>query len=149
MPELTLIRQIAAPPERVFRYITQTERLMEWWGHETTTVPDHDLSFESAGRPWYSVLRFGDGREMKMSGHVTHVDAPRSVGFTWAWHDADGTRGVETHVTIRVAPDGADGTEVTLTHVDLPDDDYAARQMRGWGGTLDRLVNVAQNRRRT
>ena len=46
-------------------------------------VPEHNLDFSRTG-PWYSVMQNAEGQTYKVSGHVTHVDPPNSVGFTWA-----------------------------------------------------------------
>ena len=109
MAVLTLERRFDAAPKRVFEYISKTGRLLEWWGPEGIKVPDHALGFDREG-PWYSVMRLSDGRDLKVSGHVTHVDPPNSVGFTWAWHDENDVRGVESHVTIRLVPAQSGGT---------------------------------------
>lgn len=141
MPTVTLERSFDAPIERVFAFVTKTEHLLKWWGHDGMTLPEHDLGFDRPG-PWMSVLQSAEGNRFKMSGQVTHVEAPTSVGFTWAWHDAEDRRGAESHVTIRLAPAADGGTDMVLTHVDLPDEDMAGRQRRGWTSTLGRLERV-------
>ena len=144
MAILTLERTFRAGQDRVFDYVSRTERLLEWWGPEGIVVPEHALSFEREG-PWYSVMRLPDGRDLKVSGHVTHVDPPNSVGFTWAWHDETGTRGVESHVTIRLVPAQNGGTHLTLTHADLPDGEPAESHKRGWTSSLRKLEAIFQS----
>ena len=139
MTGVRLERHLPHPPDRVFAFVTEEARVLTWWGHDATEVVDPALSFEREG-PWRATLRFPDGREMTMAGHVTHVDRPRSVGFTWRWSGADDWDDAESHVTIRLdpAPDG--GTDLTLDHVRLPEaTDWPARQTKGWGSTLTRL----------
>ena len=138
MPTLTLERRLAAAPERVFDFVTKTENLLKWWGPEGCHVPEHQLSLEATG-PWMSVMQNTEGQRFKVSGHVTHVDRPVSVGFTWAWHDETDRRGVESHVTIRLVPAQGGGTDLTITHVDLPDDETADNHNKGWTSTLNKL----------
>ena len=144
MPELTLERHLDAAPEKVFDYVSIPERVLEWWGPEGATIPESELAFGRKG-PWYSVMRLDDGRHLKVSGHVTHVDPPKSIGFTWAWHDENDVRGVESHVTIRLVPAQGGGTALTLTHRDLPDPETADNHRRGWDSTLRKLETALSN----
>ena len=144
MTTLTLERRFDAPPEKVFAYISQTKHLLKWWGPEGMDVPEHNLAFDRTG-PWYSVMTNDEGQRYKVSGHVTHVDAPHSVGFTWAWHDETDARGVESHVTIRLVPAQGGGTEFQLNHVDLPGDDVAANHEQGWSSSLRKLEALANS----
>jgi len=138
MPTLTLERRLNAAPDRVFDFVTKTENLLKWWGPEGVHVPEHQLSLEAKG-PWMSVMQNSDGQRYKVSGQVTHVDPPVSVGFTWAWHDESDTRGVESHVTFRLVPAQGGGTDLTITHVDLPDDTSAQNHDKGWSSSLNKL----------
>ena len=139
MTGIRIERHLPHPPHRVFAYVTDERHVLTWWGHDSTTVVDPDLSFDRPG-PWRATLRFPDRREVTMSGHVTHVDPPRSVGFTWQWDGQDGWDDAESHVTIRLDPAPGGGTDLTLDHVRLPDAaDWPLKQTRGWGSTLGRL----------
>lgn len=142
MPTLVLNRTFQADPETVFAYVSKTEHLLKWWGPEGMHVSKHDMSFEQKG-PWMSVMTNSEGQNYKVSGHVTHIDAPRSIGFTWAWHDENDQRGVESHVTIKLVPAQGGGTAFELSHVDLPDDDSAANHEQGWGSSLVKLEKLA------
>ncbi len=142
MATLTLERDFAADPETVFAYVSKTEHLLKWWGPEGMTLPEHQLDFTSKG-PWVSVMQNADGQRYKVSGQVTHVDPPRSVGFTWAWHDESDTRGVESHVTIKLVPAANGGTRFQLSHVDLPSDEVAVNHEQGWTSSLRKLERLA------
>lgn len=146
MATLTLERRLAAAPERVFDYVSKTEHLLKWWGPEGTQVPpeEHALSFQKTG-PWMSVMMNAAGNRFKVSGQVTHVDPPASIGFTWAWHDENDRRGVESHVTIKLVPAQGGGTELTLTHVDLPDEETGFTHRDGWTSSLRRLEAMANS----
>lgn len=144
MATLTIERLFTADPETVFAYVSQTEHLLKWWGPEGMNVPEHDLAFDRKG-PWVSVMQNAEGQQFKVSGQVTHVDPPKSVGFTWAWHDEKDQRGVESHVTIKLVPATGGGTKFQLSHVDLPSDDVAANHQQGWTSSLKKLEALANS----
>lgn len=138
MADLNLTRHFAANPERVFEAISRPEVLLQWWGPEGLRVEPDTLDFTRLG-PWGSVMINAEGARYKVTGQVTHVDPPRSVGFTWAWHDDDDQRGPESHVTFTVEPDGSGGTLFRLSHVDLADEDAVANHNTGWSSSLNKL----------
>ncbi|MEP2782274.1 MAG: SRPBCC domain-containing protein [Pseudoruegeria sp.] len=142
MTTVTMERVFKAAPDTVFKFVTQTDHLLRWWGPEGMHVPEHNLSFEAKG-PWMSTMQNEEGQKFKVSGHVTHVEAPHSVGFTWAWHDENNARGVESHVTIKLVPDQSGGTKFTLTHAELPGDEVAQNHVEGWTSSLRRLNAIA------
>ncbi|KIC18356.1 MULTISPECIES: SRPBCC family protein [unclassified Leisingera] len=137
MSDLQLKRTFPVSPEKLFAWVTTPDKLLQWWGPEGVTIPEHDLNLSRTG-PWYSVMQNSDGQRFHVSGQVTHVDAPKSVGFTWAWHGDDGSRGDESHVTLTVAATG-DGAMLVVDHRDLGDDGIAARHEDGWTSTLRKL----------
>ena len=138
MAHLTLERVFDAAPDRVFAFVSKTEHLLKWWGPEGLFVPEHELSFERTG-PWMSVMQNQDGQRYKVSGQVTHVDPPNSVGFTWAWHDENDKRGIESHVTIKLVPAQGGGTSLRLDHIDLPDEEAAKNHEMGWASSFNKL----------
>lgn len=140
MPSLTIERTFDADPEKVFDFVSKTEHLVKWWGPEGVTLPEYELAFNRKG-PWLSVMQKQDGQRFKVSGHVTHVDPPKSVGFTWAWHDENDVRGVESHVTIKLVPAIGGGTTMVLNHVDLPEES-AANHEHGWTSSLKKLEHL-------
>lgn len=137
MTDLRLERDFPLSPERLFDWISVPDRLFRWWGPEGMTVPEGDLDFSRTG-PWYSIMRNDADWQIKVSGQVTHVDPPKSVGLTWAWHDEDGTRGAESHVTFFVTPT-AKGARLVIDHRDLGSDELVAKHREGWSSSLDKL----------
>jgi uncharacterized protein YndB with AHSA1/START domain len=101
------------------------------------TLPEEQLDFSKPG-PWYSVMLSDEGNRFKMSGQVTRVEPPSTIGFTWGWHDPDDQRGEESHVTFTVVGT-ATGSKLIIDHRDLPSDEVAARHSTGWNGPLTRL----------
>ena len=136
MSDVHLEREFAVTPDVLFDFVTSTDGLLQWWGPEGMHVPEHQLDFTKTG-PWFSVMVNAEGQRHKVSGHVTHIDAPKSVGFTWAWHDDDDKRGEESHVTLTVTP-CAKGAKLVLDHRELATADIAERQTMGWTSSLNK-----------
>lgn len=138
MTDLRLERDFSVSPERLFLWVTTPEKLLKWWGPEGMDIPEHDLDLSRTG-PWFSIMRNGDGQQFKVSGHVTHVDAPKSVGFTWGWHDDNDQRGGESHVTFTVVASN-DGARLLVDHRKLDDSEQSARHESGWTSSLRKLA---------
>ena len=83
MTDLRLERDFDVSPERLFTAISTQADLLQWWGSEGMHVSQVNLDFTRTGA-WFSMVQNSDGQQFKVSGHVTHVDPPKSVGFTWA-----------------------------------------------------------------
>lgn len=137
MADLKLERDFPVSPEDLFAWISDGSRLLQWWGPEGMHVPEHNLDFSRTG-PWYSVMENSEGQQYKVSGHVTHVDPPSSVGFTWGWHDDQDQRGAESHVTFTVTATGT-GSRLVLDHRELADAEAAANHNQGWTSSLRKL----------
>lgn len=75
---------------------------------------------------------------MKMSGQVTSYDPPRSVGFTWAWHDDQDQRGHESHVTFTIE-ETAEGARLVIDHRALQSEEAAAGHKWGWDSSTSRI----------
>lgn len=136
MPDLILERHFSAAPDRVFDVVTRADHLTDWWGPEGMFVPEGDLDFTAMG-PWWSVMQNKDGGRYKVSGHVTRVDPPRAVSFTWAWHDEADARGEESTVTFEVVPDG-EGSLFRLTHSFTSEETVGNHEV-GWTSSLRKL----------
>jgi uncharacterized protein YndB with AHSA1/START domain len=139
MAELILKRHFAASPERVFEFVSKSEHLLTWWGPEAMFVPEGKLDFTATG-PWFSVMQNEKGEQFKVSGMVVAVHAPKSLAFTWAWHDAQDRRGVETHVQFKVDPHPEGGSDFTLTHSEFKDTESMGNHEGGWTSSLRKLA---------
>ncbi|NNE52892.1 MAG: SRPBCC domain-containing protein [Sulfitobacter sp.] len=137
MAEITLEREFAVTPERLFQALSQRAELVRWWGHDGWTITDETIDFSRPGS-WFADMRSDEGNRYKLSGQVTHVRPPQSIGFTWAWHDEEDRRGPESHVTFTVSESGV-GARLIVHHQELATEDIAAQHARGWAGPLGRL----------
>lgn len=142
MSTLTLERNFPLDPKTVFDFVTQTKNLLKWWGPEGMTVPEHNLDLSKPGA-WSSVMLNAEGGRHKVTGKVIKIDPPRSVEFTWGWHDENDARGHESRVRFEVEPNGTGGAIFRLIHSDLPDEESAANHNEGWTSSLRKLERLA------
>jgi uncharacterized protein YndB with AHSA1/START domain len=76
-------------------------------------------------------------------GRFTAIDRPRVVEHTWM---SEHTHGIETAVSVLFEPrDG--GTQMTIVHRGVPDDERGRGHERGWTSLLARLEQHFGGRR--
>jgi uncharacterized protein YndB with AHSA1/START domain len=120
---------IAAPPEAVYEFLVDPEKLLRWMGQEA------DIDPRPGGRFW---LKVGDGTA---EGEYVELVAGRRIVLTWGWVDSDTVPPGSTTVTfeLEAAGTGTDtGTNVHLVHRGLPTEERA-KHVEGWlffGGRL-------------
>lgn len=134
-PSLTLIRRIEASPADVYAALTQPELMVQWWGADAGPTLRAEADVRPGGH-FSIVFRTSDGSEHNPTGVYREVVPHRKLVFTWQW---PGRPENESLVTFVLAPrDG--GTELTLTHEQLPDEDARRSHEQGWSGFLTKLV---------
>jgi uncharacterized protein YndB with AHSA1/START domain len=119
-------------------------------------VYDAWLDPDSPGGLWYGVARVilnpvvdglfyhaveHEGRTWPHYGRFIRLDRGRTLEHTWM---SEGTRGLESTVTVTFAA-GDGGTEVTLHHANVPDDDLGRQHQGGWSWYLDALAKRFEN----
>jgi len=77
-----------------------------------------------------------EGRLWPHYGRFVRLERGRTIEHTWV---SEATRGLESLVTITLERRDA-GTEVTLRHTSLPDDEMGHGHKDGWTWFLDMLV---------
>ena len=123
-PTLTFERRVSHPVERVWRAITETAELEQWF--PSKVVVDElrsgaEMTFEFEDMPLDAPTTMG--------GRVTDFEPPRVFGFYWG----------EDHLRFELEPiDGDRRCALRLT-VALGTRDKAARDAAGWHVCLDRL----------
>jgi uncharacterized protein YndB with AHSA1/START domain len=117
--QLTFVRPLAHPPEKVWRAVTEPEHLAAWF--------PADIEGERvAGAHLRFVFRQNEGPDQR--GELLTYDPPKLLEFTW---------GAE-HFRLSLEPDGG-GT--VLTFVNTFDQlGKAARDAAGWHACLDVLT---------
>jgi uncharacterized protein YndB with AHSA1/START domain len=135
--------RIAARPERVFPYLTDPARYVEWMGSQAVLEPVPGGVYR---------VRMRDGFEA--AGTFVEVEAPHRVVFTWGWAGEDAARHVfdeqarqdpaalergSTRVAVSLEEDGG-GTCLTLRHHDLATDALRDAHREAWQTYLGRLA---------
>lgn len=131
---LRMQRRLPGPIERVWAYLTDGELRRQWLARGTMVLQpgaafeltwrNDELSDPPGRRPE------GFGAEHHMAGHITELDPPRRLAFTW-----QGTGEVSFELE-------ADGDEVLLTLTHRRIDARGMRMMvgAGWHMHLDVLA---------
>jgi uncharacterized protein YndB with AHSA1/START domain len=120
-PAVRLERQLADPPEVVWRALTEREQLRSWFPCDVIV---------SGGR-WEvgAAITFPfppEVMDLTLTGEVLEVDEPNLLAYTWG----------EDSLRFELSADG-DGTRLVL--IDELPPDSAARNAAGWERCLDRL----------
>jgi uncharacterized protein YndB with AHSA1/START domain len=120
--------RILAPPEAVFPYFTDPDKMRRWKGI------DHKLDPRPGG-----IYRADMNGKDIVHGEYIEVDPPHRVSFTWGWEGqgAPVPPGSST-VEVTLVPDG-DGTIVRLVHRGLPLE-AVEPHAAGWRHYLARLA---------
>jgi uncharacterized protein YndB with AHSA1/START domain len=134
-PSLTLVRKFNAPPDRVWRALTQPEALKQWMApSDEFKVPRAEADLRVGGR-YNIVMQSPDGDLHDVRGAYREIVPDRKLVYTWAWKS---TPERESLVTIELRPvDG--GTELTLRHEQFFDAEARDKHQHGWNGCLARL----------
>lgn len=124
--------RIEAPPETVFGFFTEPEKMKQWKGVEAELDPRPGGIYRVSVLPVAVAV-----------GEYVRVEPPTFVSFTWGWEGegqpvAPGSSLVE--VTLR--PDG-DATILELRHTGLPSEEMAREHEHGWTHYLGRLQIAA------
>lgn len=141
-------RLLPAPPERVWAFLTQSEKRALWLAAgDLPTVPGaaFELHFANStltrGRP-PSQDRLKPFEGEISSAHVLlEMDPPRRLAFSWG-----GRREPNSRVTFELEAAGA-GTKLTVTHERLPDARETVMVSAGWHTHLAVLADVLAERR--
>jgi uncharacterized protein YndB with AHSA1/START domain len=136
MTSLTLVRRIKARPSIVFDALTTPEGIANWWGPDDGPVLVAETDLRVGGR-FRVRFRMLDGSEHESSGEYLEVSRPRRLAMSWRWTGGIEDPGVSrVEFDLRAIPEG---TELTLTHSRLHDEESARGHEAGWRGALDKL----------
>lgn len=136
-PEIRLSMTVDAPPDAVFRALTEPDALREWMG-----APDPVVELRVGGR--YELgWKYEVGGEEVAGGPMKVLDVVPNERLVVNWPDWRGDASVpEQSVTWLLEPEG-EGTRVTLVHagftraVDFSDYPF------GWGHFMSEMAKVA------
>jgi uncharacterized protein YndB with AHSA1/START domain len=146
MARLAIEREIVidAPPEVVWRTITEPDQMSLWFADRV------DLVVEPGA---HGYMGFGDQGGPVV---VETVDPPKRFSFRWNHPpEVEPAPGNSMLVEFTLTPEGADRTRLRVVESghelrDWPDEEklrYAEEHQEGWGEFLDRLAGVLGERR--
>lgn len=139
--------QIAAPPERIFRALTDASELQRWFGSAECRLKSWEMDARVGGRYSYQTAKgsivVNGMSEFKCHGEILECDPPRLLVYTWFgnWHDDPK---FSTVVRWELTPRN-NGTHVRVTHSGLSNlpvarQDYAG----GWPGVVEQLKKFVE-----
>jgi uncharacterized protein YndB with AHSA1/START domain len=139
--------QIAAPPERVFKAISDEGELMRWFS--SSECPVHHWKTDARAGGHYSFvtekgsLVVNGVSEFECHGDIVEFDPPRMLAYTWFgnWHDDPKSR---TLVRWELTPRQG-GTHVRVTHSGLALLPVARKDYSGgWTGVVEQLKKFVE-----
>ena len=138
--------EIAAPPERVFKALSDASQLQGWFGSPTCALKSWTMDARVGGRYGYTQAgsnKVNGVREFECHGQITECDPPRVIAYTWIanWHD-DTT--VPTQVRWELTPKQK-GTHVKVTHSGLANLPVARKDYSGgWPKVIEMLKKFVE-----
>jgi uncharacterized protein YndB with AHSA1/START domain len=134
---LEITRFIRAPRERVYAAWTDPAQLKQWFGPETVETREL-LADTRIGGKFRWCLTNCDGEEMTLHGEYRELQPNRKIVFTWQWQDDADWEEHMSVVTVELF-DHDGGTELRLTHEQLPSAESRDRHTEGWNSAVDKL----------
>jgi uncharacterized protein YndB with AHSA1/START domain len=146
MTSLTLVRRIRARPETVFELLTSAAGMAEWWGPDAGPVL-HAESEPRVGGRFRVRFRQLDGSEEETNGEFLEVQPPWRAVMSWWWTGGSVDPGVSrVEITLRQI---SEGTELTVFHSQLDNEESRRRHEEGWVGALDNVEAALASAART
>lgn len=136
MTSLTLVRRIAARPSIVFDALTTPDGIACWWGPDAGPVLLAETDLRIGGR-FRVRFRMMDGSEHESSGEYLELAKPRRLAMSWRW--LGGSEDPEDSLLEFDLRAIDFGTELTLSHSHLRDEETRLGHEQGWSGALDKL----------
>ena len=140
---------ISAPPERVFRALSEASQLQRWFGSPECPVKLWHMDARVGGAYGYETqqstsISVNGVNEFKCHGQITEFDPPRVLAYTWIanWHDEPDTA---TLVRWELTP-RQNGTHVKVTHSGLSNLPVARKDYSGgWPEVVQQLKKFAES----
>src|SRR5262249_44552268 len=140
MSEMSLVREIGARPSIVFEALVTADGIRSWWGPDDCPAISAEADARVGG-PFRVRFRTADGLEHECAGEFLEIEPPDRVVMSWRWI-VNGP--IEEHgrvsrleIRLRSIPTG---TELTLVHTLLSNEDSARSHEGGWSGALKKLT---------
>jgi uncharacterized protein YndB with AHSA1/START domain len=137
---LEVKRFIKAPRDRVYAAWADPAQLKQWFGPESVQTHDLVADVRVGGKYRWDITN-AEGEKMTVRGEYRELQPGRKIVFTWQWDDDEVWKNRTSIVTVEL-DDTEGGTELRLTHVQLPSEQSRDRHIEGWESVLDRLEKL-------
>lgn len=134
---LEIKRFINAPRDRVYTAWTDPVQLKEWWGPKEVRTLKIVADTRVDGKYRWDLVN-QESEKMSVFGEYRELIPGTKVVFTWKWDDDEAWENYTSVVSVEFS-DRDGGTELRLTHVQLPSEASRDRHNQGWNSVLDRL----------
>ncbi|MGH7937042.1 MAG: SRPBCC family protein [Chthoniobacterales bacterium] len=134
---LEIKRFLNAPRDRVYAAWTDPAELKKWFGPDEVRTRDFRADVRVGGQYRWE-LTSPEGEEMSAFGEYRELIPGKKIAFTWKWEDDENWKTHNSIVTVELT-DRDGGTELRLTHVQLPSEESRDRHNEGWSSLLDKL----------
>jgi uncharacterized protein YndB with AHSA1/START domain len=141
---LEIRRTFKASRERVFRAFTDPVELKKWFrAGDDYTTPRTEVELRTGGSYRWTMKSKEAGVEHTACGIYREITPPEKLVFTLDW-EGDARMGVESLVTVELS-EQAGGTEVVLTHEQLPSEEKRDAHEGGWIRCLEQLEKLLKS----
>jgi len=141
---LEISRVIEAPRDRVYAAWTDPEQLKQWFGPENVKTRELVADARVGGTFRWDIIN-SEGEEMTMRGEFRELQPDKKIVFTWQWEDDEDWENHISIVTVELY-DRDGGTELRLTHEQLPNEESRDGHTRGWESALDKLERLLSSK---
>ncbi|WP_346926046.1 SRPBCC domain-containing protein [uncultured Arthrobacter sp.] len=132
-----------APPEEVFRMLTESTELVKWWGPQNFTIPAADLSLTEGGHYRFRMAP-PDGEPFHLSGEFLEIDPPWRLVYTFRWEEPT-PDDRETVVDLSLGTTG-EATRLALSQGPFLTAERVALHRSGWTESFEKLQAVLNSR---
>ncbi len=130
-------RFIKAPRARVYAAWTDPAQLKQWFGPENVQTRNLFADVRVGGEFRWHLTNAG-GEKMTMRGEYRVLQPDKKIVLSWQWQDDEEWENHTSVVTVELA-DCDGGTELCLTHEQLPNEDSRNGHEEGWNSALNKL----------
>jgi uncharacterized protein YndB with AHSA1/START domain len=134
---LEVKRVIKAPRDRVYAAWTDPAQLKHWFGPENVQTRDLIADARVGGEFRWDLIN-PEGEKMTIRGEFRELQPGKKIVFTWQWDDDETWKDHISMVTVELA-DADGGTELRLTHEQLPNEELRDGHAEGWNSALNKL----------
>lgn len=140
---LNLECTLPAPPEGIFRMLTEPSELVKWWGPQGFTIPSAELNLAEGGRYRFRMAP-PEGEPFHLSGEFLEIDPPFRLVYTFRWEEpTPDDRDTVVDLSLQTADDG---TRLALSQGPFLTEERLELHRGGWTDSLEKLQALAGGR---